>query len=107
MLTKTPRRLQTNAHQHSVFVIGHVTCNTSTCERNNIPYTVRVVTEKKVAHVEHSLLIQSPKLELRRICTAYALSIPSLQLCTETETGSKPLTKSYCKIGRASCRERV
>ena len=103
ILAKTPRRLETNAQLHCVKIIIAVTRDTTTEERNYIPYAGWIVTAKQVAEVKHYLLVQCPIVKLRGwVLWTYLLGIPSLQFGTETDTRSKPLTESNCATPRGT-----
>ena len=83
--------------------MSHSATEATTGERNHIPYTVLVIAQKQVAEVEHYLLVNNPiSVEATlSLCLRIpnALAPDTLNLCTQTEARSKPLTYSY----RSAC----
>jgi pyruvate/oxaloacetate carboxyltransferase len=80
-----------------ISVVRAVTSYTNTEVRNEVPNTSGVVTAKKVAQVEQSLLLQIPVLNLVSVSVSgdNTLTVHSIELGAETDTGSEPLTDSY------------
>jgi len=87
----------TSATYELISVVRAVTGNTYTSIRNKVPNTSGVITAKKVAQVEQSLLLQIPILDLVSVSVSgdNTLTVHSVELGAETDTGSKPLTDSY------------
>ena len=61
---------QTNAEVHAIAVVSHRTTEASTCEGDEVPYTVGVVAQQHVAHIEEGVLIEEPVLVEETMCVA-------------------------------------
>ena len=85
----------TNSKVHRIEVVSHCTTHTTTEERNNIPNTIRIVTQYHVAYVQQNMFVQVPELVRTILAVNNRLTPNSLQFGTQTDARSKPLTYSY------------
>ena len=112
MLSNLPRRLNTSTEVHRIQVMSHCTADTTTNEWDYIPYTVLVVTTKKITQVEHDMLVQNPISVEVALCVSLRvinlLTPNTLKFCTQTDTWSEPLTDSQgCAWVRTELFERT